>query len=144
MTGCTAPGGNIEVKQAPAESLARYKIIAVDVTNRDGDFSPEDVGFLSNALVDDLRKSGRFEKVYDSTSSKEHDADLKLSVLIKFVLLYNVKHIESSVTLTDAASGKILAAADVNAYSESAFQGGQMENAIAQLNDKIVNFATQR
>lgn len=145
LTGCTTPGSSIEVKQAPAESLVRHKVVAVDVANRDGDFGPDDVSFLSKSLVNDLRKSGRFDKVYDATtSSTEHDADLRLSVLVEFVLLYNVKSIESSVTLTDTTSGKTLATAAVNSHSEAAFLGGHMTNAIAQLSGQIVDFATQR
>ena len=143
MTGCTTPGSNIEVKQAPAESLARYKILAVDVITRDPDFSPGYVVLLSNALVDDLRKSGRFDKVYDSPYTSEHDADLKLSLLVELSVFDNVKSIESSVTLKDTADGKTIATALVNAHSESAFLGGQMTNAINQLSDRIVDFATQ-
>jgi hypothetical protein len=144
ITGCTTPGSSIEVKQAPAESLARYKILAVDVTSKDPDFSPGYVVLLSNSLVDDLRKSGRFEKVYDAPYTSERDANLKLSVLVEFSVFDNVKSIESSVTLTDAAGGKTIATALINAHSESAFLGGQMTNAINQLSDRIVDFATQR
>ncbi|HUE35925.1 MAG TPA: hypothetical protein VMO20_00940 [Candidatus Acidoferrum sp.] len=143
LTGCTTPGSSIEVKQAPVVSLARYKIVAVDVVSRDADFSPGYVVLLSNALVDDLRKSGRFDKVYDSSFTSERDADLKLSVLVELVLVYNVKSIESSVTLTDIANGKTLAKAVVDAHSESAFLGGQMTNAITKLNEQVVTFAIQ-
>lgn len=144
VTGCTTPGGSIEVKQPPVERLARYKTVVVDVANKDADFSPNDVALLSNSLVNDLRESGKFDKVYDSDSSSKQDADLKVSVLVQFVLLYNVKSIESSVTLTDTADGKSLAKATIDAHSESAFQGGHMTNAIAQLSRQIVDFATQR
>lgn len=144
LTGCTTPGSSIEVKRAPAGNLARYKIVAIDVASRDDDFGRGYVILLSNALVDDLRKSGRFDKVYDGPSTSESDADLKLSVLVELAVFTNVKSIDSSVTLTDAASGRTLAAAHVNAHSESAFFGGQMTNAINKLNDQIVDFATQR
>ena len=143
ITGCTTPGSSIEVKQTPAESLVRYKIVAVDVANRDADFSRGCVILLSNYLVDDLRKSGRFEKVYESPYTSESDADLKLSVLVELAVFTNVKSIESSVRLTDTASGKTVATALVNAHSESAFLGGQITNAIAKLSDQIVDFTTQ-
>jgi hypothetical protein len=143
ITGCTTPGSSIEVKQAPAESLARYKTVAIDVASRDADFNPAYVVLLSNALVDDLSKSGSFQKVYDSASTSERDADLKLSVLVEFTLFYNVKSIESSVTLTETADGKTLAMALVNANSESALRGGKMTNAIAKLSEQIVSFATR-
>jgi len=133
VTGCTVPGSSIEVKQAPEASLNRYKIVAVDVTTKDADFNPNQVDFMTKCIVEQLRESARFVKVYDINSSTEHDADLKLSVFVEFVLLYNVKSIESSVTLTDTADGKARATALVNAHSESALLGGQMTNAIAKL-----------
>jgi hypothetical protein len=144
IAGCTAPGSSIEVKEAPAGSLNPYKIVAVEATTGDADFDSNQVNFLTISIIDRLRESGRFDKVYDSTSSTEHDANLKLSVLVEFVLVYNVKSIESSVALTDITDGKTLAAALVNAHSESAFLGGKMTNAIAKLSDQIVDFATQR
>ncbi len=144
LTGCTTPGSSIEVKQAPTENLKRYQTVVVDVANRDADFTTNDVIFLGDSLVNDLRKSGRFDKVYDSATPTEHPADLKLSVLVDFVVLYNVKSIESSVTLTDTANGKMFATAQINSHSESAFLGGHMTNAITQLSSRIVGFATQR
>ena len=144
MAGCATPGSSIEVKQAPAASLAQYKTVEIEVTNRDDDFSSYDGLQLDQFLADDLRKSGRFEQIsYYNDSSTEH-ADLKLSVLVEFVLLYNSKSIESSVTLTDTATGKTMAQALIDAHSESAFMGGHMTNAIAQLSNQIVSFATQR
>ena len=144
LTGCMTPGSSIEVKQVPAESLAKYKTITIDVANRDADFTTNDVIFLNDSLVNDFRKSGRFEKVYDNSSPNEHDADLKLSVSVDLVMLYNVKNIESTAVLTDIANGKSLATAQIDSHSESAFLGGHMTNAITQLSDRIVSFATQR
>lgn len=147
--GCTTPpGSSIEVKQALVGGLSGHKIVAVDVTTRDADFSPKQVGQLTSAIVDGLRKSDRFDEVYDSATAKEHDADLKLSVLVVFVMgpnLHGVQSIESTVALTDPADGKTLASASVNAHSEWAFWGGgHMTNAIAQLSGQIVDFTTKR
>jgi len=139
--GCsTPPGGTIEAKQAPIGGLPRHKIVAVEVTTRDADFTSNQVELLANSIVDGLRKVNQFDRVYDSATANEHDADLKLSVLVELVLLYNVKSIESSVKLTDLGDGKTLAAANVNSHSESAFFGGHMTNAIAQLSGQIVDF----
>jgi len=141
--GCTVPGSSIQVKQAPVASLAQYKVVAVDITTKDLDFSPKQVELLTGSIVDGLRKSARFDKVYSSPKSDERDADLKLSVLVEFVLLYNVKSIEGSVVLTDTGDGKALASAQVNAHSEAALFGGQMTNAISKLSDQIVDFTTR-
>jgi hypothetical protein len=145
VTGCTTPGSTMEVKQTLLKSPGRYKIVAIDVTSRDADFGPGYVALLDNSLINDLRNSGKFERVYDTSLSSERDADLKLSVLVEFTLFYNVKHIEGSVTLTDAAGGKTLATASINAHSEfNLFMGGQMTNAIAKLSDQVVGFVTQQ
>lgn len=144
--GCTTAGSSIEVKQAPAGSLSGHKIIVVEVTTRDLDFSPEQVGQLTSSIVDSLRKSGRYDKVYASPTSDEHDADLKLSVLVEFVIgpnMHSVQSIESSVALTDPGDGKTLGTALVNAHSEWALFGGKMTNAIAKLSDQIVDFTTK-
>jgi hypothetical protein len=144
--GCTTPGSSIEVKQTPAQSLSRYKIVAVEVTNKDPDFDTNDVDQLTGSILDGLRKSARFDKVYASATSDEHDADLKLSVAVQFVIAANmnkVQSIETSVALTDLGDGKTLATALVNSHSEWSLFGGRMTNAIAKLSDQIVDFTTK-
>lgn len=144
--GCTTPGSGIEVKQTSVKPLSGYKIVAVEVTNKDLDFGTNEVDQLTGSILDDLRRSGRFNKVYDSTTSDEHDADLKLSVVVQFVLAANmnkVQSIETFVALTDLGNGKMLASANVNSHSEWAFLGGHMTNAIAKLSGQIVDFATK-
>jgi hypothetical protein len=144
--GCTTPGSSIEVKQTSAQSLSIYKSVAVEVTNKDLDFSTNEVDQLTSSILGGLRKSGRFDKVYDSTTPDEHNADLKLSVVVQFVLAVNmnkVQSIETSVALTDLRDRKTLATALVNSHSEWALFGGHMTNAIAKLSDKIVDFATK-
>jgi len=146
ISGCTTPGSSIQVKQTPAQSLSGYKIVAVEVTNMDLDFDTNEVDRLTGSIVDGLRKSGRFDKVYDSATSDEHDADLKLSIVVQFVLAANmnkVQSIETSVALTDLGDGKTLATALVNSHSEWALFGGHMTNAIAKLSDQIIDFTTK-
>jgi len=146
--GCTAPpGSSIEVKQAPVGGVSKHKIVSVEVTTRDTDFSPKQVDLLTDSIADGLRKSARFDKIYVGTTSNEHEADLKLSVVVQFVIgpnTHKVQSIESSVVLTDPSDGKTLASANVNAHSGWALFGGHMTNAIAQLSDQIVDFATKR
>ncbi len=144
--GCTTLGSSIEVKQTPAQSLFRYKSVAVEVANRDLDFSTNEVDQLTSSILDGLRKSGRFDKVYESATSDKHDADLKLFVLVEFVMgpnTHGVQSIETSVTLTNLGNGKTLATALVNSHSEWALFGGHMTNAIAKLSDQIVDFTTK-
>jgi hypothetical protein len=144
--GCTTPGSSIEVKQTPAHTLSRYKTLAVEITNKDPDFGTNEVDQLTGSILGGLRKSGRFDKVYDGTTPDEHNAGLKLSVVVQLVLAANmnkVQSIEASVALTDLRDGKTLATALVNAHSEWALFGGHMTNAIAKLNDQIVDFATK-
>ena len=144
--GCTTAGSSIEVKQAPAGSLSGHKIVAVEVSTRDLDFSPKQVDLLTDSIVDGLRKSARFDNVYDSATSDEHDADLKLSVVVQFVVGPNTHHvqsIESSVALMDPGDGKTLASALVNSHTEWALFGGKMTNAITRLSDQIVDFTTK-
>ena len=134
------------MKQSPAQSLSRYRIVALEVANKDLDFSTNEVDQLTGSILDGLRKSGRFDKVYDSATSDEHDADLKLSVLVEFVIgpnTHSVQSIESSVALRDPGDGKTLATALVNSHSEWALFGGHMANAIAKLSDQIVDFSTK-
>ena len=144
--GCTTPESSIEVKQTPAKTLSGYKIVAVEVTNKDLDFDSNEVDQLTGSILDGLSKSSRFDKVYACSSSDEHDADLKLSVTVQFVITANmnkVQSLETSVALIDTGNGKTLAAALVNSHSEWAFFGGHMTNAIAKLSDQIVDFATK-
>ena len=145
--GCTTPpGSNIDVKQSLIGGLSSHKIVAVDVTTKDLDFTPEQVRQLTGAIVDGLRKSARFDKIYDSATTNEHDADLKLSVRVEFVMgpnRYRVQSIESSLTLIDPSDDKTLAMVLVNSHSEWRLFGGHMTNAIAQLSDQIVNFTTK-
>jgi hypothetical protein len=145
--GCTTAGSSIEVKQTPAQSLSRYKIVAVEVNNKDPDFDTNEADQLTGSILDGLRKSGRFDKVYTSATSDEHDADLKLSVVVQFVIAANMKKvqsIETSVALTDLGDGKTLAAALISSHSEWSLFGGKMTNAIAKLSDQIVDFTTKR
>ena len=121
--------------------------MAVEVTNKDLDFDTNEVDQLTSSILGGLRKSGRFDKVYAYSQSDEHDADLKLSVLVEFVVGLNMKNnvqsIETSVALTDIGDGKTLATALVNSHSEWALFGNHMTNAIAKLSDQIVDFTTK-
>lgn len=145
-SGCTTAGTSIEVKQTPAISLSRYKIVAVEVTTKDLDFDSKEVDQLTGSILDGLRKSARFDKVYASATSDEYDADLKLSVVVQFVVgpnMHSVQSIETSVALIDPGDGKTLAAALVNSHTEWALFGGNMTKAIARLGDQIVDFTTK-
>ena len=65
LNGCTTPpGGSIQVIQAPGKILSQHKSIAVAVATKDADFRPEDVARLKGFIIEDLRKSERYEKVY--------------------------------------------------------------------------------
>ena len=144
--GCTSAGTNIDVKQTPAISLPRYKIVAVEVTTKDPDFDSKEIGQLTGSILDGLRKSARFDKVYASSSSDKYDADLKLSVAVQFVVGANmnkVQSIETSVTLIDPADGKTLASALINSHTEWRLLGGNMTKAITRLGDQIVDFTTK-
>jgi hypothetical protein len=144
--GCTTPGSSIEVKQTPAQDLSKYKSIAVEVTNKDPDFDANEVDHLTDSILDGLRKSARFDKVYANSSPNEHNTDLKLSVAVQFVVAANmnkVQSIETSVAFIDTGDGKTLASASVNSHTEWALFGGHMTNAIVKLSDQIVDFATK-
>jgi hypothetical protein len=141
--GCTSAGTSMEVKQTPATNLSRYKIVAVEVTTKDLDFDTNQIDQLTGSILDGLHKSARFDKVYASSSSDEHDADLKLSVVVQFVLgpnMNKVQSIETSVALTDTGDGKTLASALVNSHTEWSLFGGNMNKAITMLGDQIVDF----
>ncbi len=148
LSGCTTPqGGSMKVIQAPDGDLSKYKTIDVAVTSKDADFSPKDVALLKGFIVEDLRKSGRYETVYAGTSSTERPVDLKLSVLVEFVIgpnTHKVQSIEGRVALTDQSEGKTLGAASIKGYSEWALFGGHMTNAMAEFSKQIVNFSKPR
>jgi hypothetical protein len=143
--GCASAGTNVEVKQPPAFNLSKYKIIAVEVTTKDPDFDTKEINQLTGAVLDGLKASGKFDKVYGSSSPDEHDATLKLSVVVQFVVGPNmdkVQSIETSVTLMDIATGNTLARANANSHTEWALWGGNMPKAITRLGNQIVDFAT--
>jgi len=144
--GCTAPGSSIEVQQTPAASLFKYKIISVEVTTKDLDFDEMEIDQLTGSILSGLRKSARFDKVYAASFSDENDADLKLSVVIRFVEAVNYKSaqsIESSMVLVDSGNGETLARAFVNSDSGRGLFGGKMTNAIVTLSNQIVDFVTK-
>ena len=144
--GCTAPNSSIEVQQTPTGSLSKYNIISVEVTTKDLDFDEKEIDQLTGSILAGLRKSARFDKVYAASFSDENDADLKLSVVIRFVEAVNykgVQSIETSLALTDSGNGETLASAFVNSNSGWALFGGKMTNAIVKLRDQIVDFVTK-
>jgi len=144
--GCTSARTSIEVKQTPAISPSKYKVIAVEVTTKDLDFDSTETDQLTGSIVDGLRKSAKFENVYAISSSSEHDADLKLSVVIQFTVGANInrtQNVETSVTLTDTGDGKTVADATVNASTGWNFFGVNMSKAIIKLGDQIVEFVTK-
>lgn len=144
LCGCTTPaGGSIQVIQAPGGNLSQHKSIAVAVDTKDADFSPKDVSRLKGFIIEGLRKSARYEKVYADLSPAEQDVVLNLSVHVEFVVgpnTHKVQSIESRVTLTKQSDGKTIGTALVKAHSEWALFGGHMTNAMAKLSEQIVEF----
>lgn len=144
LGGCsTPPGGSVQWIQAPGGTLSQYKSIAVVVNTKDADFSPNDVSQLKSFIIEDLRKSARYEKVYDGLFTSEHDVDLRLSVLVEFAVgpnTHKVQSIESRVTLIDIGDGKTVATALINGHSEWALFGGHMTNAMMKLSEQIIEF----
>jgi len=145
-SGCTSASTSIEAKQTQSISRSRYKIIAVEVTTKDLDFDSKKIDQLTGSIVDGLRKSAKFDNVYVISSSGEHDADLKLSVVIQFTVGANInrtQNVETSVTLTDTGDGKTIADATVNSSPGWNFFGVNMSKAIVRLGDQIVDFVTK-
>jgi hypothetical protein len=145
-SGCTSASTSIEAKQTQSISLSRYKIIAVEVTTKDLDFDSKKIDQLTGSIIDGLRKSAKFDNVYAISPSGEHDADLKLSVVIQFTVRANInrtQNVETTVTLTDTSDGKTIADATVNSSTGWNFFGVNMSKAIVRLGDQIVDFVTK-
>ncbi len=139
-SGCTTAGTSIEVKQTPAINFSQNQTVMVIVKTRDADFNPKQVEQLADAIIDGLRKSAKFDKVYGITSVVEPFTNLKLSVVVQFVVVQNVWSIETTVSLIDLRDGMTLGKANINSHTEWAFFGGNVSNAIDRLGDQIVNF----
>ena len=142
-SGCTTAGTSVEVKQPPALNFSSPQTIAVAVTTRDADFNPIQVKLLKDAIINGLRKSTKFDKVYGIASTNEPAKGLKLSVVVQFVIgpnMHKVQSVETSVALMNQSDGQTLGNANINVHTEWAFFGGNMNKAIASLGDQIVNF----
>ena len=85
--GCVAVNTSIEPQQTPSASLNKYKIVAVDISTQNPNFDSQKIDQLTGSVLAGLRKSGKFEKVYAANYSVEHNADLKLSVVVKFAVV---------------------------------------------------------
>lgn len=142
-SGCTTAGASVEIKQAPPINLSQYKTIAVAVTTRDPDFDAKQIRQLTDSILGGLRKSAKFDKAYATVSEVEPTTDLKLSVIVQFVVgpnRHRVQSIESTVALIDLGDGRTLGSANINSHTEWALFGGNMHKAIASLGDQIVDF----
>ncbi len=130
--GCTTAGTKIETPQATPLDLNGHKIVAVEVTSQDPDFGATNSDDFAASIVAKLNGFGTFDRVY-TMSANEHDADLKLSVVVTFFVNVgmptggfggNPGSIDASVTLTDIASGKKLADAVFHSHTKAkAFPG---------------------
>jgi hypothetical protein len=154
ITGCASSGSGIEVQQSPVMGLNRYKIVAVDVSTQDPDFESTKIEQLTGSILTRLRNSGKFYKVYATSFTIQHDADLRLSVVVQFVVngerhsaIYVNKpsSVDASVALIEASNGKALASAIVHSHTGSALvpgisQAPTMSDAIEKLSDQIVTF----
>jgi len=154
--GCRTAGSSIEVQQTPVTSLDKYRILAVDVTTKDPDFGRKEIAELTGFIVAKFSGLGKFEKAYATSAKAEHDADLKLSVVVQLfvngeqdnaVFVNQPGSIDASVTLTDASNGNTLASAIVHSHTGSAAVAGISHapttlDTIELLSGQIVGFVT--
>lgn len=125
--GDKTASASIEEKQIPV-NLSQYRTIAVAVSSKDPDFDRTELGTLAFSTINKLIGSGKFDKVYATSTGDAQNADLILSVKVNLFVngaqyspLYRNRSgsIDASITLTNASDGKMLATTDLHAQTGS-------------------------
>jgi hypothetical protein len=159
-------GSGINIIQAPSVSLNKYKIVAVEVSDDFNTGNPVSANTqLAGFIAAGLHQSGKFDKVYSTAFTVEHDADLRLSVVLTksedlvnhFDITYiggplsgrhvwDVKYgraLAALVRVIDARDGKTITSADIRSRT---IIGGVVvttdTDTVKILGDAIVRFVT--